>query len=428
MSETSHPATVELHINGQAHELTVVEGTMGDKGIQIPKLLGTTGHVTLDVGYKNTGATTSAITFINGSEGVLLHRGYSIEELADKASFSEIMYLLLHGELPTQSQLDDLNGNLAKYAEVPAEVKTILDAMPQSSHPMAFMTTALAALSGNYSHMLDSWTDEEVRWESIYRLLGHMPTLTAYVHRRNAGLPYIDPKPELGYVENFLNMMFGEVDKDVAEAIDTLLVLHADHEQNCSASSVRLVGSSHVNLFAAVAAGNAALWGPLHGGANQKVVEMLANIIADGGDTEKYIAKAKDKSDPFRLMGFGHRVYKNLDPRAKVIKAYADKVLDALDVDDPALPIAKGLEKAALEDEYFASRKLFPNVDFYSGLIYKALDIPVDMFTVMFALGRLPGWISQWKEMREDAQPIGRPRQIYLGEAKRPYVSIENRD
>lgn len=427
MSDTSHSASVKLDIGGQVHELTVLEGTMGDKGILIPKLLGASGHVTLDVGYKNTGATTSAITFIDGANGVLLHRGYTIEELAEKATFPEIMHLLLHGELPTQAELDHINAKLAEYATVPAEIKTILDAMPQSSHPMAFMTTALAALSGSYSNMLNSWANEEVKWESIYRLLGHMPTLTAYVHRRNAGLPYIDPKPELGYVRNFLNMMFGKVDEDVAEAIDTLLILHADHEQNCSASSVRLVGSSHVNLFAAVAAGNAALWGPLHGGANQKVVEMLANIIADGGDTEKYINKAKDKEDPFRLMGFGHRVYKNLDPRAKVIKAYADKVLDALNVDDPALPIAKGLEKAALEDEYFASRKLFPNVDFYSGLIYKALDIPVDMFTVMFALGRLPGWIAQWKEMREDGQPIGRPRQIYTGETTRDYVPVEKR-
>jgi citrate synthase len=313
------------------------------------------------------------------------------------------------------------------HTEVPQNIKTVLNAMPQTAHPMAMMTTALAALSGCYSDLSNSWANEETRWETIYRLLGHMPTITAYVHRRNAGLPYIDPKPGLSYVENFLHMMFGEVDPDVAEAIDTLLILHADHEQNCSASSVRLVGSSQVNLFAAVAAGSAALWGPLHGGANQKVVEMLANIIADGGDTEKYIAKAKDKEDPFRLMGFGHRVYKNLDPRAKVIKAYADKVLNALDVDDPALPIAKRLEQAALEDEYFAARKLFPNVDFYSGLIYKALNIPVDMFTVMFALGRLPGWIAQWKEMREDSQPIGRPRQIYIGKPQRDFVPLEER-
>ena len=427
MSDSSHSASVELKVGGQVHELEVLEGSMGEKGILIPKLLSATGHVTLDVGYKNTGSTTSAITFIDGIKGVLMHRGYLIEDLAGKACFPEVIYLLLHGELPNKSQLDKFRRKLLAHTEVPESIKTVLNAMPQTAHPMAMMTTALAALSGCYSDLSDSWANEETRWETIYRLLGHMPTITAYVHRRNAGLPYIDPKPGLTYVENFLHMMFGTVDPDVAEAIDTLLVLHADHEQNCSASSVRLVGSSHVNLFAAVAAGSAALWGPLHGGANQKVVEMLANIIADGGDTEKYIEKAKDKEDPFRLMGFGHRVYKNLDPRARVIKAYADKVLDKLDVDDPALPIAKGLEKAALEDEYFSSRKLFPNVDFYSGLIYKALDIPVDMFTVMFALGRLPGWIAQWKEMREDGQPIGRPRQIYIGEPKRDFVPMEER-
>jgi citrate synthase len=416
-----------LNIGGQAHKLDVLEGTMGDKGILIPKLLGATGHVTLDIGYKNTGATTSAITYIDGINGVLMHRGYLIEDLAEKASFPEIMSLLLYGELPNKEQLTKFRSRLMAHTEVPQNIKTVLNAMPQTAHPMAMMTTALAALSGCYSDLSNSWANEETRWETIYRLLGHMPTITAYVHRRNAGLPYIDPKPGLSYVENFLHMMFGEVDPDVAEAIDTLLILHADHEQNCSASSVRLVGSSQVNLFAAVAAGSAALWGPLHGGANQKVVEMLANIIADGGDTEKYIAKAKDKEDPFRLMGFGHRVYKNLDPRAKVIKAYADKVLNALDVDDPALPIAKRLEQAALEDEYFAARKLFPNVDFYSGLIYKALNIPVDMFTVMFALGRLPGWIAQWKEMREDSQPIGRPRQIYIGKPQRDFVPLEER-
>jgi citrate synthase len=274
---------------------------------------------------------------------------------------------------------------------------------------------------------MDSWSDEDVRWKTIFRLLGHMPAMAAYIYRRSKGLKYIDPDPSLDYVSNFLHMMFGKVDPVMAEALDTLLILHADHEQNCSAASVRLVGSSHVNLFAAICGGNNALWGPLHGGANQEVVEMLAAIMDDGGDTAKYIAKAKDKEDPFRLMGFGHRVYKNYDPRARVIKAYADKILDQLDSDDPILKIAMGLEKEALNDEYFQARKLFPNVDFYSGIIYQALGIPVNMFTVMFALGRLTGWISQWMEMRADGEPIGRPRQIYVGETTRAYKPVEER-
>ncbi len=292
---------------------------------------------------------------------------------------------------------------------------------------MGMLTVALASLSGFFGENLDSWSDEEVRHKTIFRLLANIPVLAAYIFRRSQGMPYIEPDPSLGYVANFLHMMLGKVDEVSVEAIDTLLILHADHEQNCSAASVRLVGSSHVNLFAAIAAGNSALWGPLHGGANQAVLEMLESIKKDGGDTEKYLAKAKDKSDPFRLMGFGHRVYKNYDPRARVIKKYADKVLSELSVDDPVLSIASSLEQEAIKDPYFSSRKLFPNVDFYSGIIYRALGIPVEMFTVMFALGRMPGWISQWKEMRESKHPIGRPRQIYTGAAKRDYVPVEKR-
>lgn len=419
--------TVNLNIQDEAHSLSVTIGTYNEKGIDISKLLGTTGHVTLDPGFKNTGSTKSAITFIDGINGILQHRGYPIEQLAELASFQEVMYLLLQGELPNANQLADIEGQIKAETKAPEGIKTLLNALPDGSHPMGMLSVALASLPSFYPNALDSWSDETVRWETIYRLLGHMPVIAAYVYRRSQNLPYIDPNPELDYVSNFLYMMFGEVDPVIADALDTLLILHADHEQNCSAATVRMIGSSHVNLYAAVAGGNSALWGPLHGGANQKVVEMLESILADGGDSEKYINKAKDKADPFRLMGFGHRVYKNFDPRAKVIKAYADKILDKLNVDDPVLDIAKRLESSALNDEYFQKRKLFPNVDFYSGIIYRALGIPVDMFTVMFALGRLPGWVSQWKEMRESGDPIGRPRQIYTGASKRDYKPITDR-
>ena len=419
--------TVELKIGDESYSLPLITGTYQEKGIVISKLLATAKHVTLDFGFKNTGSTTSAITFIDGAKGVLQHRGYPIEQLAEDASFPEVMSLLLNGELPSANELTAFEQRLKDNATPPAALKDILNTLPADMHPMGMMNSLLAALPGYYPDSLDSWSDENTRWETIYRLLGHMPAMVAYIYRRRQGLDYIDPDPSLGYVENFLHMMYGEVNKEVAEALDTLLILHADHEQNCSAATVRMSGSSHVNLFAAILAGNSSLWGPLHGGANQKVVEMLEAIQEDGGDTQKYINKAKDKADPFRLMGFGHRVYKNFDPRAKVIKAYADKVLDALNIDDPVLDIAKGLEKEAIADEYFSSRKLFPNVDFYSGIIYKALGIPVPMFTVMFALGRLPGWISQWKELRESGQPIGRPRQIYTGHTKRDYVPVNER-
>ena len=419
--------TVSISIQDKSEDFGVVTGTYDEKGIDISKLRGKTGYVTLDVGYKNTGSTASTITFIDGEKGILQHRGYPIEQLAEHASFLEVMYLLLKEELPTKAELDQFVAELKSSMDMPGGVKGLLDALPDGTHPMGMLSVVLSSLSGFFPASLDTWTDEKLRWKSIYRMLANMPTITAYIYRRSQGLAYIDPDPDLDYISNFLHMMFGKVDPDTAEALDTLLVLHADHEQNCSASTVRFVGSSQVNLYAAIAAGNNALWGPLHGGANQKVLEMLEAIKADGGDVSKYLAKAKDKEDPFRLMGFGHRVYKNYDPRAKVIKKYTDKVLDALNVEDSILDIAKGLESSALKDDYFAKRKLFPNVDFYSGIIYRALGIPVDMFTVMFALGRMPGWVAQWKEMRENGEPIGRPRQIYIGPATRDYVPMDER-
>jgi citrate synthase len=419
--------TVELKIGDKTYTFPVLTGSEDEKGIDISKLLSTTGHVTLDIGYKNTGSTESKITFIDGDKGILQHRGYPIEQLAEDADFAEVMYLVLNGELPTAAELTDFNAAIQHHAGLPDHVKHVLDALPDGTHPMGMMSVLLNVLTGVFPDSMDSWTDEKTRWATIYQLLANMPALTAYIYRRSQGLPYIDPQPGLGYIEGFLHMMFGKVNPELVDALDTLLILHADHEQNCSASTVRLAGSSNVNLFAAIAAGNSALWGPLHGGANQAVLEMLEAIKMDGGDTSRYIAKAKDKEDPFRLMGFGHRVYKNYDPRAKVIKKYADKILTELEIDDPVLDIAMGLEQAALNDEYFSARKLFPNVDFYSGIIYRALGIPVEMFTVMFALGRLPGWIAQWKEMREQGQPIGRPRQIYTGYTQRDFVPIEQR-
>ncbi len=419
--------TVEIKIEGKSLELPVVTGTYQEKAIDISKLRAQTGYITLDIGFKNTGSTASSITYIDGANGILEHRGYRIEQLADQATFLEVIWLLLKGELPTQSELDGFKSELKAAEGLPSGVRAILDAMPDETHPMGMLGAVLNVLTGYFPEATDSWSDEEVRWNTMLRALAFMPEITANIYRRQKKLAYIAPKAELGYVENFIHMMFGEVDAQVAEALDTLLVLHADHEQNCSAATARFVGSSRVNLFASLAAANNALWGPLHGGANQAVLEMLAAIQEDGGDADKYIAKAKDKADPFRLMGFGHRVYKNYDPRAKVIKKYVDIVLGQLNKDDELVDIAKNLEKAALADSYFADRKLFPNVDFYSGIIYQAMDIPVNMFTVMFALGRLPGWMAQWQEMRSNNEPIGRPRQVYIGETSRDYQDISDR-
>ena len=423
---------VILNYNGNELELPVTTGTMDEKSIDISKLRSATGLITMDPGYKNTGACESKITFLDGEEGKLMYRGYPIEQLAEKSSFVEVMYLLIKGELPTQAELDKFIADINEYNYVSEDLIKILDAFPSSAHPMGVLTSLTAALSAFNPKVVDVTSPDDM-FKAAVTLLGKFPVLASWTQRKIKGLPVNYSNDKLSYVENFYQLLFKkpgqELDLDpvIIDAIDKLLILHADHEQNCSTSSVRLVGSSHAGLFASISGGISALWGPLHGGANQAVLEMLEAIKNDGGDVEKYLAKAKDKNDPFRLMGFGHRVYKNFDPRAKIIKVAADNVLEKLGINDPILDIAKKLEQAALEDEYFKSRNLYPNVDFYSGIIYKALDIPTEMFTVMFAVGRLPGWIAQWMEMRETNQPIGRPRQLYTGAPLRDYVEIENR-
>lgn len=422
-----------LEVNGEKYEFPVIEGTENEIAIDIKKLRGSTGGViTIDPGYKNTGSCESAITFLDGEKGVLRYRGYAIEDLAEKADFLEVAYLLIFGELPNKEQLEKFHKDIKKESVVDDDIKKILDAFPKSAHPMgvlASLTNALTAFNPS-SVNVDS---EEDMYKAIVKILGKFPVLVAWTMRKKQGLPLDYGDSSLGYVENVLKMMFKQPNEEyslnpiVVNALDKLLILHADHEQNCSTSTVRIVGSSHAGLFASLAAGISALWGPLHGGANQAVLEMLEGIRQDGGDTKKYMAKAKDKSDPFRLMGFGHRVYKNFDPRATIIKVAADEVLGDLGVEDPILDIAKGLESEALEDKYFVDRKLYPNVDFYSGIIYRAMGIPTEMFTVMFALGRLPGWISQWREMRLRKEPIGRPRQVYIGENHREFKKISDR-
>jgi citrate synthase len=387
----------------------------------------------LDTGYKNTGATTSAITFLDGEEGILHYRGYPIEQLADKATFLEVSYLLIYGALPTTKQLEEFENSIKKHTLVHEDMKRFFEAYPAKAHPMGVLSSMISSLSTFYPESLDPNRSADMKNLTVHRLIAKLPTLAAWSFKNSLSHPFMYPKNEYGYVKNFLFMMFGmpteefHVDPVVISALNTLLILHADHEQNCSTSTVRIVGSSNANLYSTISAGISALWGPLHGGANQEVIEMLEQIQADGGNVDKWVAKAKDKEDPFRLMGFGHRVYKNFDPRATIIKKACDEVLIKLGINDPLLDIAKKLEKVALEDEYFKARNLYPNVDFYSGIIYKALGIPTDMFTVMFALGRLPGWIAQWKEMTENKEPIGRPRQIYTGFTKRDYINIEER-
>lgn len=423
---------VILNYNNQELDLAVYNGTMDENAIDISKLRDKTGLVTFDPGYKNTGACASKITFLDGEEGKLLYRGYPIEQIAEKSSFVEVMYLLLKGELPTQAELDKFNKDIAEYNYVSEDLVKILDAFPSSAHPMGMLSSLTSALSAFNPKCVNVNSPEDM-YKAAVTLLGKFPVLASWTQRKTKGLPINYSNDELSYVENFYHLLFKKPGKDVElnpviiDALDKLLILHADHEQNCSTSTVRLVGSSHAGLFASISAGISALWGPLHGGANQAVLEMLDAIQADGGNVEKYLEKAKDKNDPFRLMGFGHRVYKNFDPRAKIIKVACDNVLEQLGINDPVLDIAKKLEQAALEDDYFKSRNLYPNVDFYSGIIYKALDIPTEMFTVMFAVGRLPGWIAQWMEMRETNQPIGRPRQLYTGAPKRDYIEIEKR-
>ena len=427
----SEKATIIL--DGKSYELPVFVGSEGEKAIDIAKLRDMSGYITLDFGYKNTGATTSAITFLDGEEGILRYRGYPIEQLAAKSSFIEVSYLLLNGELPNQRQLDEFQGNIRYHSLVHEDMKRFFEFFPNNAHPMGILSAMVNSLSTFYPKSQDPHRPSKDVERTIFRLIAKMPTLAAISYKNNLGHPYMYPDNKLGYVENFLHMMFGMptedyvVDKDVASALNTLLILHADHEQNCSASTVRMVGSSQANLYSAVSAGIAALWGPLHGGANQEVIEMLETIRNDGSDLEKWVNKAKDKNDPFRLFGFGHRVYKNFDPRAQIIKKACDDVLKKMGVNDPVLDIARQLEEIALKDDYFIERKLYPNVDFYSGIIYRAIGIPTRMFTVMFALGRLPGWIAQWKEMVENKEPIGRPRQIYTGAVNRSYTAVKDR-
>lgn len=419
--------TAEIKVDGKSIELPIVEGSEGEKAIDISKLRAQTGLITIDPGFKNTGSTTSAITFLDGEKGILRHRGYTIEDLAEKSSFLEVSYLLIYGELPTADELKKFKSDITTHTLVHEDIKKLLDGFPSNSHPMGVLSSLVTSLTAFYPESLDPNRSADAVNLSIIRIIAKMPTFAAWAYKNKMGHPVNYPDNSLDYGSNFLKMMFAlpaekyEVDPIVAKALDKLLILHADHEQNCSASTVRIVGSSQASLYASISAGINALWGPLHGGANQAVIEMLEAIKKDGGDTAKYIAKAKDKNDPFRLMGFGHRVYKNFDPRAKIIKKAADDVLSKLGVDDPVLDIAKGLEEVALKDEYFVERNLYPNVDFYSGIIYRALGIPTEMFTVMFALGRLPGWIAQWKEMRQNNEPIGRPRQVYTGANERSY-------
>jgi citrate synthase len=423
----------ELHFNGNVYELPIVTGTENEKAIDISKLRAQSGLITLDYGFKNTGSTSSAITFLDGEKGILRYRGYAIEDLAEKSNFLETSYLIIYGELPTKQEFDQFVKDITMHTMVHEEVKNILDGFPSKAHPMGVLSSLIGALTAFYPNALDPNRSADEVNISIIRILAKMPTIAAWTYKNEIGHPVNYPDNSLDYCSNFLKMMFSvpsdkyEPDPVISNALNKLLILHADHEQNCSTSTVRVVGSSHASLYSSVSAGISALWGPLHGGANQAVIEMLESIKNDGGDTKKWMAKAKDKDDPFRLMGFGHRVYKNFDPRAKIIKKAADDVLAKLGVNDPILEIAKGLEEVALNDEYFIERKLYPNVDFYSGIIYRALGIPTQMFTVMFAMGRLPGWIAQWKEMRENNEPIGRPRQVYVGENHRSFVDIKNR-
>ena len=424
--------TAILEIDGKKYEFPIIIGTENEVAIDIEKLRGATGAITLDPGYKNSGSCKSEITFLDGEEGILRYRGYSIEDLADKADFLEVAYLLIFGELPNKAQLDKFETDIRRHTLVNEEMKTILEGFPKTAHPMGVLSSLTSALTAFNPKSVNVENEKEM-YEAVCKTMGKFLVIATWTYRRRMGFPLNYYDNTKGYVENFMRLMFEiptepyKMNKKIVDALDKLFILHADHEQNCSTSTVRIVGSSHAGLFASISAGVSALWGPLHGGANQAVLEMLEEIHNNGGDVAKFVLKAKDKEDPFRLMGFGHRVYKNFDPRATIIKKAADDVLEALGVDDPLLDIAKQLEKVALEDEYFKSRNLYPNVDFYSGIIYRAMGIPVEMFTVLFAIGRLPGWIAQWKEMRLNKEPIGRPRQVYTGSTLRPFKEVNER-
>lgn len=423
---------VTLNYDGQSYEYPIVESTIGDRGIDISKLRSETGLITLDLGYKNTGSTISEITYLDGDKGELFYRGYPIDQLAEKSNFTEVMYLLLHGNLPTKEEFSGFESRLKRDNYVAEEMKKLIDVFPRSAHPMGVLSSLTSALTAFNPKAVNVKSKEELDHASEL-LIAKFAHLCAWTYRKTQGYPINHGDNSLNYVENFYRMMFRmpnqkfELDPVVVDALDKILILHADHEQNCSASTVRMVGSAHAGLFPSISAGVSALWGPLHGGANQAVIEMLEMIENDGGNVDKYVQKAKDKDDSFRLMGFGHRVYKNFDPRARIIKKAADELFNTLGVHDKTLDIALQLEKVALEDEYFIERKLYPNVDFYSGIVYRTLGIPTEMFTVMFALGRLPGWISQWKEMRLNNEPISRPRQVYSGAQKRDYVPVDAR-
>ena len=424
---------ITIQYEGKTYEFPVVEGTQGERGIDIAKLRDLTGLVTLDPGYMNTGSCQSAITFLDGEQGVLRYRGIPIEVLAEKSTFVETSYLLIYGKLPNQKELDTFTNTLTRHTMLHEDMKRIYDGFPRDAHPMAILSSAVSTLSTFYQDLLYSDAPGD-RNLSIHRLLAKLPTIAACSYKKSIGQPFVYPTNSLDYCSNFLKMMFGVpaeeyvVDPVVAKALDLLLILHADHEQNCSTSTVRLVGSSRANLYASVSAGISALWGPLHGGANQEVIEMLQMIHKTGGEVQKFVERVKNREQGVRLMGFGHRVYKNFDPRAKIIKRYCDLILNKLGISDPLLDIAKRLEEAALSDDYFVSRKLYPNVDFYSGIIYKAIGIPTNMFTVMFAIGRTPGWIAQWKEMIEaPGSKIGRPRQIYTGPTEGAYIPMSQR-
>lgn len=425
--------TVKLTYQGKTYEFPVLEGTCGEKAVDISTLRNATGLITFDPGYMSTGSCQSEITYLDGEKGILLYRGYPIEQIAEKSSFIETACLLIYGELPTREQLDYFQYHLTHHSMVHESIKNLYDGFPNNPHPMAVCSAVVGSLATFYPNELDVRNEREVEI-AIHRLMAKLPTIAAYSYKKSIGQPFQYPDNTLSYSANFLKMMFSlpcepfEIDEDAAKVLDVLLILHADHEQNCSTSTVRLVGSSMCNLFASVSSAIYALWGPLHGGANQAVIEMLQSIHEDGGDVNKYVQKAKDPNDPFRLMGFGHRVYKNFDPRSRIIKKLADKVLSKPGRQEPLLDIALQLEEIAINDDYFIEKKLYPNVDFYSGLIYRALNIPVNMFPVMFAMGRLPGWIAQWKELQEDKLfRIGRPRQLYMGSSERDYVPMEKR-
>ncbi len=426
--------TAKLTYKEKSIELPVMEGTFGEKGVDISKLRATTGLITFDPGYVNTGSCNSSITYLNGEEGILLYRGIPIEQLAEKSSFLETAYLLIYGKLPNQDENKYFSESIINHSMIHESVKDFYSGVPATAHPMAVCSAVIGALATFYPDALDPRNERHVEI-SIHRLIAKLPTIAAYSYKKSIGQPFMYPDDSLDYCSNYLRMMFAvpcaeyHADPVIAKALDILFILHADHEQNCSTSTVRLVGSSMANLFASISAGISALWGPLHGGANQSVIEMLQNIHEDGGNINKYVDKAKDKNDPFRLMGFGHRVYKNFDPRSRILKKYCHEVLDKMGVHEPYLEIALKLEDVALKDDYFIEKKLYPNVDFYSGIIYRAMKIPLNMFTVLFAIGRLPGWIAQWVEMHKDKNfKIGRPRQIFTGATKTDYIPIEKRE